>query len=668
MSVAESDSSINDFAAPEPRAPRHPKPRHPKPAPPAATQPSAATAASQVWLDGDVLACACPQCAAPMSIRLWLGLAECRMCGTQVELTEEQERAAQRLWESRAVPPPPEASTWKQPAAAPKQAWSQARHPKPPLPNLSAPSKPPAAPPNVPAPTARRTPPPLTAVPVIEPPPLPTPQKVAPATETPTVAVAPGRRRWVSRVALQSFISGLSSMLVHMALILLLGLWLIERPRGGKLVLEAEFRMAGRQQQKAEAVVQVIPKEPTPAEVAPVVAKQEPKPPSLPEPKQVKEEVAALVQSPQLPEVNHFAAGVVRPGTMFAGRDPRLRADIIRSEGGSALTEQAVARGLKWLANHRDPAGGWSLHRFRQNPDCNGRCDDDGLNSDVAATALGLLPFLGAGHTHLNGEYRELIKQALDRLIEWQRTDGSFDRTDRGQMYAHGLATIALCEAFALTHDRKLLVPAQTAVQYIVAAQHRRGGWRYKPGMEGDMSVVGWQLMALRSAQSSYLEVPQKTLDLAGRFLDSVQTKPTIGTFAYMPHHEPNPAMTAEGILSRLYGGTPADDAALLRGADELLNSHPPSKRDVNLYYWYYATQAMHHLGGERWTRWNKQMREILLGLQIREGHAAGSWSPGKYHDPSGGRIYATALAVCTLEVYYRHLPLYRTTPPAAKP
>lgn len=667
MSLAESDSSIDGVSPRKRAAGKHSQSRHPQPEHPKPEANSVATNVSQVWLDGDVLACACPDCQAPMTIRLWLGLAECRMCGTQVELTEEQEREAQRLWDSRAVPPPPEASTWKVPTANERPAWSQPQHPKPPLPKLTAvpvaEPKPPTAPP-----IARSEPPRLKAVPVIEPPPVPTLLMRAVPAEEPAFAAAPPQRSWISRSTLQSIISCLISMLVHMAIILVLGLWLIERPQKGPLVLQAEFRMAGRQQQAAEAVVQVKPKQLPQPPIAAEEKAAEVKPASVPKLTEPKLEVASLVKAPTLPEVNYFAAGVVRPGTMFAGRDPRIRNDLIVSEGGSAQTEQAVQRGLKWLAAHQEKEGGWSLGFFHQTGDCNGQCGDPGLDSDVAATALGLLPFLGAGHTQLGGPYRETVQRALDRLVEWQRPDGSFQRIDRGRMYAHGLATIALCEAFALTRDRKLLVPAQSAVQFIVKSQHKAGGWRYTPGMEGDLSVVGWQLMALRSAQSSYLEVPQQTLDAANRFLSTVQTKPTIATFGYMPHYQATPAMTAEGLLSRLYGGTPANDAALLRGADYLLKDHLPTKGDVNLYYWYYGTQAMHHIGGERWARWNERMRNVLLDLQIRDGHAAGSWEPGRHHDPSGGRVYATALAVCTLEVYYRHLPLYRlNSPPEQK-
>jgi hypothetical protein len=54
-------------------------------------------------------------------------------------------------------------------------------------------------------------------------------------------------------------------------------------------------------------------------------------------------------------------------------------------------------------------------------------------------------------------------------------------------------------------------------------------------------------------------------------------------------------------------------------------------------------------------------MREHLLRTQVKEGHKAGSWNPeGTDYGARGGRLYATAMALLTLEVYYRHLPMYR--------
>ena len=83
-----------------------------------------------------------------------------------------------------------------------------------------------------------------------------------------------------------------------------------------------------------------------------------------------------------------------------------------------------------------------------------------------------------------------------------------------------------------------------------------------------------------------------------------------------------------------------------------------PSRNDM--YYNYYATQVLHHWGGEEWQKWNEVMRERLVGSQCKTGHAAGSWDVADAHGKTGGRLYMTCLCVMTLEVYYRHLPLYQ--------
>jgi hypothetical protein len=107
-------------------------------------------------------------------------------------------------------------------------------------------------------------------------------------------------------------------------------------------------------------------------------------------------------------------------------------------------------------------------------------------------------------------------------------------------------------------------------------------------------------------------------------------------------------------------GWTKKKNPALTRGAQLLVERHLPSKNEPNIYYWYYATQTMHHFGGKEWDEWNLHMRDVLTGTQETSGHAAGSWTPRGEHASGGGRIYMTSLAVCSLEVYYRHLPIFR--------
>src|SRR5207237_8671269 len=98
-----------------------------------------------------------------------------------------------------------------------------------------------------------------------------------------------------------------------------------------------------------------------------------------------------------------------------------------------------------------------------------------------------------------------------------QSREGDFG----GGMYSHGLATIAMCEAYGLTSDPILKNHAQRGIDFIVKAQHSGGGWRYTPGQPGDTSVVGWEVMALKIGQMSGLVVPTPTLKGAEKFIDS---------------------------------------------------------------------------------------------------------------------------------------------------
>jgi len=370
---------------------------------------------------------------------------------------------------------------------------------------------------------------------------------------------------------------------------------------------------------------------------------------------------ATQANLPQLSQVKSLVGGTGGGGIgrALAARDPRIRVEMVKQEGGTTLTEAAVARGLRWLAQHQSADGSWSLDRFNQPPGCT--CTrPGGMRTNAGGTALALLPFLGAGQTHLVGRYQETVARGLQWLLKQQRPDGDLraDSTSNSGMYVQGQATIVLCEAFFMTGDEQLRKPAQKAIDFIVAAQHAEGGWRYRPGEPGDTSVLGWQLMALQSGRAANLDVPSGTLERASHYLDSVQHQDG-ARYSYQRGRGPDHVMTAEALLCRMYLGWNLDQPGLHSGVQYLLNDHMP-KSAPNLYYWYYATQVMHHAGGSSWERWNFQMRDILVERQKRSGHEAGSWDPEHSHDVTGGRLYATSLATCTLEVYYRHLPLFR--------
>jgi hypothetical protein len=270
---------------------------------------------------------------------------------------------------------------------------------------------------------------------------------------------------------------------------------------------------------------------------------------------------------------------------------------------------------------------------------------------------MALLPFLGAGQTHQEGQYKETVGRGLAFLVQQMKLgNGMGDLSDSGgRLYSHGLAAITLCEAYAMTTDQALMQPAQLALNFIVYAQDPiGGGWRYIPQQAGDTSVLGWQLMACKSGHMAYLRVPRKTFQGSSKFLDFVQEQD--GALYGYTVPGAGPATTAVGLLCRMYLGWKHDEPALKAGVEYLHQWGPTD----DMYYNYYATQVMRHYGGQYWESWNSKMRDRLVAAQDQKEHAKGSWYfPNTAHGDQGGRLYCTSMATMILEVYYRHLPIY---------
>jgi hypothetical protein len=357
------------------------------------------------------------------------------------------------------------------------------------------------------------------------------------------------------------------------------------------------------------------------------------------------------------------------PTSFVQSRRPEWRGELLEKYGGDQQTEYAVYNALQWLANHQHPNGSWSFdHRTGICP----TCDNQGelkQTAGIAATAIALLPFLGTGQTHLQGKYKHNVATGLDYLVNRMQIgpDGGDLSYENGDMYGHGLATTALSEAYGMTRDRALVEPAQLSVNFIVNAQDPGGGgWRYKAQRKepGDTSVVGWQLMALTSAQMANLFVPRETINGGIAFLTSVQ-KDDGAAYGYLNSGDGGPATTAIGLLLRMFvDGWELENPALRRGVDSLARQGPAPS---NIYFNYYATELLMQYGGEHWTQWNTKVREVLLRSQATKDHEAGSWYIGgdQFSSP-GGRLYYTSLAALILESYYRYPRLYQE--PAALP
>jgi hypothetical protein len=370
------------------------------------------------------------------------------------------------------------------------------------------------------------------------------------------------------------------------------------------------------------------------------------------------------------------------PTESFQRRMQRIQGTGDAPQGPGPQTEDAIELGLVFLAKAQLPDGRWSLDRFAK---------VDGLPqlaSDAAATGLALLAFQGAGYNHLDFRYAQTVRAGIDFLIKNQQSDGSLfvpmdEESNRVvQFYSHSIAALAVCEAYGMTQDPRLREPAQRAIDYIVETQNaQRGGWRYTQGVSSDTSVTGWMMMALKSGELANLQVPKETYQRIDGWLDKAQASPTEPhLYCYNPYapdaaeqragRSPSPTMTSVGLLMRLYLGWRRNNPAMARGAVYLVKRLPAigTKSDPqrDTYYWYYGTQVMFHMGGQYWRDWNQALHPLLVDTQIHEGELAGSWDPRRpvpdRWGPHGGRLYVTTLNLLSLEVTYRHLPLYEDT------
>ena len=356
-------------------------------------------------------------------------------------------------------------------------------------------------------------------------------------------------------------------------------------------------------------------------------------------------------------------------GGGLQGRNANNRAKLAGSRGGTKGSEIAVERGLRWIAQHQRPDGSW---RFFHNVNaCQGDCRNPGkIESPTAATGLALMSMLGAGYTHQAGPYQREVQAGLDYLRSIMRVGlrgGNLTISGGGKanMYAQAIATIALSEAWALTGDPALEQPVREAQKYICSAQNEfNGSWGYQPGQAGDLTITGWQITALKSCKLAGIHVDQNVWDKAKQFVES--TTDTSGKFGYKrPVNHKLPARkrdyrlkttTAVGTLIQMHMGATLENETINNSIAFLANE---GISETDIYFDYYATQIFHHYGGQEWKEWNAAMRDHLVDTQGSDGHSRGSWYFPDKHGEVGGRLYTTAMAVMTLEVYYRFLPLY---------
>jgi len=361
--------------------------------------------------------------------------------------------------------------------------------------------------------------------------------------------------------------------------------------------------------------------------------------------------------------------------------------------GGTVGSEEAVAAGLAWLARHQAPDGFWSSECLVQGPllQCEGEdpCPGHGSKYEMAQTGLALLAFQAGGHYYFNGaDYSKNVRDGLNWMVAHQRPDGALvsERSRGGHsryhtyyMYDHGIATFALADACASAvalgqlPQQEYLEACRKAVRYIESQQHFDGGWRYTDKLErpSDTSVSGWQALALKSAQDAGIEVSGRCIEKIRDFFRLTAVGRQGRTWYRKDRFETkqeSEATTGIGMLVRQFL-LDEPDAPMIHDAARYLAALAEKysaqgvveqrsleyRLEYNYYMWYNCMLAMFQVGGEPWNRWNRAVRDTVLGLQRTDGCTRGSWDPDTRWGDRGGRIYTTALAILTLEAYYRY-------------
>ena len=307
---------------------------------------------------------------------------------------------------------------------------------------------------------------------------------------------------------------------------------------------------------------------------------------------------------------------------------------------------------MNWLVRHQASDGSWSFN-FTSTPGCD--CSNaGGSNSRNAATALALLPLMGAGNTHASGPYKDNVCRGLQYLLAAQDpTTGSLsDSQLNHNIYSHLMATLALAEAVqadnAITQaggscpgsgtttggsgpcldTAQLRQRAQLALDYTIGIQSTGsvvGGWRYGGGAAADVSHHIWGVTSLFAGRTAGLNVPQAAINNAQLALNAFQKAPlvtdqgvTLGNYQYNPNQQaaesPPANSNAEGLLCAVLLGAPTSHSRVQSFATNPFNVFPPgfSWGPGRVYYNFHTTHLLYRVGGSSWNTWNTTLQQQL--------------------------------------------------------
>ncbi len=322
----------------------------------------------------------------------------------------------------------------------------------------------------------------------------------------------------------------------------------------------------------------------------------------------------------------------------------------VQAELADRDVDRSINQALQYLAQRQNPSGAWSI---------------DSIGETTSATSLAIMAFLAAGHVPGEGPYGVQMEKGIRWVLDHQEPNGMLiHKTSHGPMYCHGISTLMLAEVIGMLgieDSARARRGLERAIRLILEAQaipkneRHQGGWRYQASSrDSDLSVTGWQLLALRAAKDVGCDVPAESIDLAVDYVNQCATREFRG-FAYQPGGGSTPTRAGTGILCLEICGVHESQEAI--GAADVLLKEPLKFNDSYFYYGvYYCSIGMFKLGGKYW----EQTRGHLFPILLQHQDADGSFTAQDASEKRQGGVYSTSLAVLALSIEYRYLPIYQ--------
>lgn len=368
---------------------------------------------------------------------------------------------------------------------------------------------------------------------------------------------------------------------------------------------------------------------------------------------------------------------------------------------------------LDWLSAHQHEDGLWRPSRFHEDsarndarksfnaefvsPGFPGGDVASDESFSVGVTAMALLAMSGQGFDHKQGDYKQNVRRALVKMKKDQREDGGFaDTMGHNVFINHAIATAAFAEMYSLSGDNLLKGILERAVKYLIAAQRENGGWGDEVrGIECNARATAWAILALKQAAMAGLEGDFSAMKKGAAYLttltrgegDDVRTwyDDTTADRPLGADFEANAILDAMNIVCQLYAGALKADSAVVKVQLKRITATPATweKGKVDFEFWWWASMATFQAGDDAPKarrvkddedvappppNWRQGVVKLLLARQRGFSDADkaakatdenldeyGSWDAVDPFASCGGRIWSTAMASLTLQIYYRY-------------